>query len=158
MKYRKKPPVVEATQWWRNGDHPQDKSKSVDTAGGGTTLTEGKVVRYFRRLNVPGNRFCQECGQIMQRHGLLNGLNGEEVICPGDYIVTNKQGLLYRMRSVDFEAQYEPYDTVAHPSPKMDKPEPVLADEEQGKNPPKEDKSPPKKPEPITVDPGKVSS
>lgn len=24
MKYRKKPVVIEATQWFKNGDHPED--------------------------------------------------------------------------------------------------------------------------------------
>ena len=27
MKYRKKPVVVEATQWFVNGDHPEDGSR-----------------------------------------------------------------------------------------------------------------------------------
>lgn len=40
-KYRKKPVVIEATQWFKNGDHPDD---NPDQPG-----WEGKVVRYFRR-------------------------------------------------------------------------------------------------------------
>ena len=111
MKYRKKPVLTEATQWFKNGDHPQDKSQPVDRAGGSQSLTEGKVVRYFRRLNIPGGRFCLECGNVMQHHGLLDGLNGEEVICPGDYIVTDRKGRYYRIRGTDFEDQYEPYAT-----------------------------------------------
>jgi hypothetical protein len=118
MKYRKKPTLTEATQWFKNGDHPQDNSKPVEKAGGSPGLTEGKVVRYFRRLNIPGGRFCEHCGNVMQHHGLLDGLNGEEVICPGDYIVTNRKGDYYKLSSTEFEEQYEPYEVIAHPAPK----------------------------------------
>lgn len=116
MKYRKKPALTEATQWFTNGDHPQDKSKPIVLAGGSPGLSEGKVVFFFQSLNIPGGRFCQECGNVMQKHGILEGLNGEETICPGDYIVTDRKGNYYKISSVDFEAQYEPYESVAHES------------------------------------------
>lgn len=45
----------------------------------------------------------------MQKHGiLLDGLNGEETICPGDYIVTDRKGNRYRLPAGEFEALYEP--------------------------------------------------
>lgn len=116
-KYRKKPTLTDATQWFKNGDHPQDESKPVEKAGGSPGLTEGKVVRYFRRLNIPGGRFCPDCGNVMQKHGILDGLNGEEIICPGDYIVTNLKGKFYKLSATDFEAQYELYESVPHPPP-----------------------------------------
>lgn len=50
----------------------------------------------------------------MERHGLLNealAVNGEEVICPGDYIVTNRKGRFYKLSAEDFETQYEPYES-----------------------------------------------
>lgn len=121
MKYRKKPALIEATQWFRNGDHPQDWSEPVDTehGSGSGRRTEGKVVKFFRRLNVPGARFCPDCGNVFQKHGLLNGLNDEEVVCPGDYIVTHPKGHYYVLKSVDFEALYEPYEIVATPPPKV---------------------------------------
>lgn len=118
MKYRKKPILTEATQWFKNGDHPQDRAEKITLAGGSTGLSEGKVVRYFRRINIPGGRFCPDCGKVFHKHGLLDGLNGEEVICPGDYVVTDRKGNYYKLSSVDFEAQYEPYASVAHPLPK----------------------------------------
>lgn len=110
MKYRKKPILTEATQWFRNGDHPNDKAKPVERPGESPTLTEGKVVGYFRSLNIPGRRFCTTCGNPMQNHGILNGLNGEETICPGDYIVTDRKGNYYKMTAVEFEEQYEVYN------------------------------------------------
>lgn len=113
MKYRKKPTLTEATQWLGNGDHPQDRSVPIDTQdpSGQGRLTEGQIVKYFRSLNIPEGRFCSNCGNIMQKHGLLDGLNGEEIICPGDYIVVDRKGRYYRVPGGEFEAQYEPYNT-----------------------------------------------
>lgn len=113
MKYRKTPVLTEATQWFRNGDHPEDESKPIDSPDGPQRFTEGRVVRYFRSLKIPGERFCTECGNVMQKHGILNGLNDEETVCPGDYIVTDRRGRYYVMKAVDFEAQYEPYTPTA---------------------------------------------
>lgn len=118
MKYRKKPALTEATQWFKNGDHPQDKSKPVAHSRGSSGLSEGKVVKYFRSLNIPGGRFCPNCGNVMQKHGILDGLNGEETVCPGDYIVTHPKGHYYVVKTVDFEAMYEPYEVTATPAPK----------------------------------------
>lgn len=113
-RYRKKPALVEATQWFRNGDHPMDGSVPVDTTGPSSTLTEGKVVKFFRRLHIPGDRICSECGNVMHKHGLIVDLNGEEeIVHPGDYILTHTQGYFYRRSSKDFEALFEPYE----PSP-----------------------------------------
>jgi hypothetical protein len=115
MKYSKKPVLTEATQWFKNGDHPQDQSLPVEKTGESPGLSEGKVVQFFRSLTIPTGRFCPDCGNIMQRHGILDGLNGEETVCPGDYIVTDRKGRRYRLKAVDFEAMYEPYEPTATP-------------------------------------------
>ena len=121
MKYRKKPALTEATQWFKNGDHPQDRSLPIDTPNGSSKKTsEGQVVKFFRSLNIPGGRFCEHCGSMMQKHGVLEGLNGEEIVCPGDYIVTHPKGHHYVVKTTDFERLYEPYDIVATPSPPVD--------------------------------------
>lgn len=122
MKYRKKPALTEATQWFRNGDHPQDQSEPIDGQEGTGKLTEGKVVGFFRSLKIPGGRFCPECGNVMQKHGMLRRaandmvLADEEIICPGDYVVTDQKGRYYRVTAVQFEAQYEPYEVTPHQS------------------------------------------
>ena len=41
-RFRKKPVVIEATQWFKNGDHPED----------GPCDREGEVVRRFPRAGV----------------------------------------------------------------------------------------------------------
>lgn len=124
MKYKKKPTLTDATQWFRNGDHPADGSTPITSPGssGQGRLTEGKVVKFFRSLNIPGGRFCAECGNVMQHHGLLQRPhNEEEIICPGDYIVTHStNGSYYRAKAVDFEAQFEPYEPTPTPMPDQD--------------------------------------
>ena len=80
----------------------------IDTPDGSQRLSEGKIVKFFRALNIPNQRFCTDCGKRMEEHGMIEGLNGEEKICPGDYIVTRRDGSLYRMPASEFEAMYEP--------------------------------------------------
>lgn len=118
MKYRKKPALTEATQWFKNGDHPEDQAKEVKR-GSASTLSEGKVVMHWRSLNIPGGRFCPLCGNVMHKHGVLNedtAVNPEEVVCPGDYIVTHLKGKYYRLHPEEFEAMFEPYI----PTPKIE--------------------------------------
>jgi len=107
VKYRKKSLLLEATQWLTNGDHPEDGSELIE--GETSKLTEGKIVRFFPPEalveNIP---FCSECGNLMQRHGFLpDGRDGEQTICPGDYIVTDRNGFYYRLSRGEFESQYE---------------------------------------------------
>jgi hypothetical protein len=115
--FKKKPPVVEATQWFRNGDHPMDQSAKVDTPSGPDRLTEGAVVRFFNWLHIPGDRYCPDCGNQMRKHGIIDGLNGEEeLVHPGDYIVTHSKGYFYRRSQKEFEEMYEELVTPETPN------------------------------------------
>jgi hypothetical protein len=110
-KYVKKPPVIEAVQWFRNGDHPADMSEPIDRPGDTPILSEGNVVRFFSWFHIPGDRFCSECGNQMRKHGIIDGLNGEEeLVHPGDYIITNAHGRFYRLSAKEFEGMYEPLE------------------------------------------------
>ena len=58
--YRKKPVVIEATQWFKNGDHPEDdRGTFTDSETGEPFLGEGKVVRYYGHPDVPGDTPCR---------------------------------------------------------------------------------------------------
>ena len=46
----------------------------------------------------------------MHLHGILDGVNGEEIICPGDYIVTTQSGRYYKLSAAEFEEQFELYE------------------------------------------------
>lgn len=75
MKFRKKPVVVEATQWFKAGDHPA----------------------------VRPSRFTQ----VTKRLGVVDTLEGEQVVTPGDWIITGIRGEHYPCKPDIFEATYE---------------------------------------------------
>lgn len=96
-KFRKKPVVIQAHQWFKNGDHPED----------GGPKTEGDVVRYFRHPNVAGKRKCKHCQMIMNRHGWIDTLEGGHTVCPGDWIIKGVEGEFYPCKPDIFEKTYE---------------------------------------------------
>ena len=111
MKFRKKPVVIEATQWFKNGDHPQDDCHMVTPDPNSTTqfapfLSEGAIVRYYRRPDYVGERLCEKCGQAMHNHGWIDTLEGGHIVCPGDWIITGVKGELYPCKPDIFEQTY----------------------------------------------------
>ena len=92
-KYRPNPDIViEATQWNRNGDHPQDATVSITAPNGFDYPSEGKVVRFFRRPDKPGETPCSHCSRKLSDHGWIDTLEGGHIVCPGDFIVTGTSG------------------------------------------------------------------
>lgn len=83
MRYRKKPVVIEATQWFKNSDHPV-----VDTLGG-------------------GSRICEACNHPSSSHGWCPTLEGKHIVCVGDWIITGVKGEHYPCKPDIFEATYE---------------------------------------------------
>ena len=108
MKYKKRPVTVEAHQWHRNGDHPEDNSQMITPAKGDPFLSEGKVVRRFRHPGVPGSGVCKECGWIMNNHGWIDTLEGGHTVCPGDFIITGVKGERYPCKPDIFRMTYDP--------------------------------------------------
>jgi hypothetical protein len=115
MKFRKKPVVIEATQWFKNGDHPKDNCVLLYSGDKGNNtpcrpqpfLSEGKVVRYFRHPEVPGDQICSKCGKTMHEHGWIDTLEDGHNVCPGDWIITGVKGEYYPCKPDIFEATYE---------------------------------------------------
>lgn len=106
--FRKKPVVIEATQWFKNGDHPKDETFLVPAPRGQLAFkSEGKVVRYFCRPDVHGQTECKHCGGVMHDHGWIDTLEGGHIVCPGDWIITGVQGENYPCKPAIFEATYE---------------------------------------------------
>lgn len=106
MKFRKKPVVIEATQWFKNGDHPEDSIRTVQ-GGDGPFDSEGKVVRYYRTPKMDGQDPCRHCGVIMHLHGWIDTLEGGHIVCPGDWIITGIQGERYPCKPDIFAVTYE---------------------------------------------------
>lgn len=109
-KFRKKPVQIEAHQWFKNGDHPEDRVGETlpDPIGGGTyTRQEGAVVRYFRHPDYDGQATHDRCGRIWHDHGWIDTIEGGHTACPGDWIITGVEGERYPCKPDIFAATYE---------------------------------------------------
>ena len=110
MLFRKKPVVVEASQWFKNGDHPNDAATEMFDYPSGPrpqVIREGAVVRYFRRPDKPGTSLCEHCVASIHDHGWIDTLEGGHIVCPGDWIITGVKGERYPCKPDVFAATYE---------------------------------------------------
>lgn len=126
----KKPIPIKATQWFKNGDHPDDyvgdsfdhKEDGPDemSVGGlkykGIIYTsefrrennwEGGVVRYFRRPDVSSETICKHCSIRMHEHGWIDTLEGGHIVCPGDWVATGIDDEHWPIKPGIFERTYE---------------------------------------------------
>jgi len=86
-KYRKKPVVINATQWFKAGDH--DSVQIFDSRS--------------------PSRACEHCGKdLPSEHGWVSTREGGHIACPGDWIITGVKGEHYPCKPDIFEATYEP--------------------------------------------------
>lgn len=122
MKFERVPLIVEATQWFKNGDHPRDYEHDRQVFENGAVNTkpasffkdnkwEGEIVRYFRRPDVSGTQMCAYCDKEMNLHGWIDDhRNGgaECTVCPGDWIITGELGEIYPCKDVIFRRNYRP--------------------------------------------------
>jgi hypothetical protein len=117
-RFRKLPVEIDATQWFMNGDHPNDYAADTEGMIDGVQRTisgsyrrerqwEGDVVRYFRHPAVPGEKCCQHCGKTMHVHGWIDTMEGGHIVCPGDFIITGVKGEVYPCKPDIFAATYE---------------------------------------------------
>lgn len=109
-KFRKKPVVIEATQWFKNGDHPGDNVWRAfeDTGLPPTDPREGLIVRYYRHPSGDGHEWCQQCkNSTMDYHGWIDTLEGGHIVCPGDWIITGIKGENYPCKPDIFAATYD---------------------------------------------------
>jgi hypothetical protein len=103
MKYRKKPVVIEAEQWFAvtydreagHGIEPEDMPIYHLSVG------------YFRRPDIDGDYLCSECGKRFHVHGYIDTLEDGHRVCPGDWIITGVRGEKYPCKPDIFEATYE---------------------------------------------------
>lgn len=111
--YRKKPIVIEASRWMKNGDHPLDNATEMFDYPDGSrpqVIREGAVVRYFRHPVTPGAKQCEHCLLAMRDHGWIDTLEGGHIVCPGDFIITGIKGERYPCKPDIFA---DTYDAVA---------------------------------------------
>jgi hypothetical protein len=117
-KFRKKPIIIEAHQWFKNGDHPEDYANAVEGFEQGeyrlfsgeerkSNGWEGGLVRYFNRPDVDSTSKCSECGQPFNTHGWIDTLEDGHRVCPGDWIIKGVKGEFYPCKPDIFDATYE---------------------------------------------------
>jgi hypothetical protein len=122
MKFKKKPVIIEATQWFENGDHPFDYVDGTQGYQDGKLCKwtedfmrehdwEGKVVRRYRTPELDGQVPCKHCCDIMHNHGWIDTLEGGHIVCPGDWIITGVAGENYPCKPSIFEITYESVGT-----------------------------------------------
>lgn len=76
--------MIEAVQWFKEGDHP--------------------AVTMFRARNLHA---CEHCKKEMYEHGKCPTLEGHHLVCPGDWVITGIKGEQYPCKPDIFEATYE---------------------------------------------------
>ncbi len=91
----KKAPVVEAIQWFKNGDHPADGTEVFESGKFKGEPFEGKAVRYYRTPDLDGQVKCEKCGTIMHLHGWIDVPEEGHTICPGDWVTVSYDGEPY---------------------------------------------------------------
>jgi hypothetical protein len=107
MKYKRKEEIIEATQWFENGDHPNDNPKMY-TVLDEVIKGEGQIVRFFYTSEDSSvHHICPACGKLLQWHGHIENEFGGYVVCPGDFIITDPRGFYYPMNAKVFKRLYE---------------------------------------------------
>lgn len=109
QKYRKRPVVIEAFQWFKKGDHPEDNCETIHPNPDNNVhlksfLSENEFIEYY---GFGRNKICKICNKSLYHHGCIRTLEGKHIVCPGDYIITGIQGEQYPCKPDIFEATYE---------------------------------------------------
>ena len=103
---------VEATRWFRNGDHPDDEvdERIFDPMSGESYLRmEGQVVRFFRRPEpqYAGSSLHLVCGFQWHEHGWIDSGEDGQTVCPGDWVVTDAPGQYRVVKTALFNEVYQ---------------------------------------------------
>lgn len=91
-------PLLEAHQWSRNGDHPEDRSIN--------RINTGRIINRhpFYKPHSDHNTSCELCGNPLGLHGVINEnvylslIGDSSQVCPGDYIITHRDSKNGRVR------------------------------------------------------------
>lgn len=89
-KYRKKPIVIEAGQWFMDGNNAQ--------------------VQPYSRPDKSSSLPCEHCEKPLRIHGWITTLEGGHIVCPGDWIIRGVKGEFYPCKEDVFIQTYEPVE------------------------------------------------
>ena len=100
-RFRKKPVVVEAQQWWPPGDSRHDPEMLFDRKGNTVSPPD------YRKI---GDLYCAirgDLGMGPAMYMIHSWSNSEVQVHPGDWIITGVKGEKYPCRPDVFEETYE---------------------------------------------------
>lgn len=101
MRFRKKPVVIEATQWHKYEDVPDVLVYSYERSG--VNPLDSAICGYCKAdLHVKGS------GVVFHTHGWIDTAEDGHIVCPGDWIITGVKGERYPCKPDIFDATYEP--------------------------------------------------
>lgn len=105
--YRKKPVVIQAQQWFRNGDHPEVQPHGYGQYDPMSIVTcQGCGQDMFIKDSIGG------MGRMTFTHGevktLESAAGSAHIVCPGDWIIRGVKGEHYACKPDIFAATYEP--------------------------------------------------
>ncbi len=87
-RYRKKPVIVEAERWhYFQQENQLGVSPNIFSHDGG--------------------RRCVQCDELLDEHGTIPTLEGNHIVCPGDWIIIGVKGEKYPCKPDIFEQTYE---------------------------------------------------
>ncbi len=86
--YRKKPAIIDASQWFKHGDH----------------LSVRPRVECF---HPDPSANCKHCGKAVSEHGFVDTLEGGHTVCPADWIIEGTAGEFYPCKPDIFPDIYE---------------------------------------------------
>jgi len=99
MKFRKKPVVIEAVQWWPPGDSRHDPTMLSDRKGNAVDPPDyrqpGDLYQFSTIKGMGDDIF------------MLKTLEGDMRVSPGDWIITGVAGEKYPCEPDIFEQTYE---------------------------------------------------
>ena len=134
-KFRLKSETVEATRWFKNGDHPLDKPP------GSRVGDEGKFVGYSKGKDSFLNSRCDRCKMVMRIHGEINRLGemagGGQLyyVCPGGWVITHPDDEIETLRHDEFMERYEEVDDRGAPMTMEPEMRRLMGESEVKKNP-----------------------
>ena len=103
--------TVEAVQWFKVGDHPNDRLGEVlahpHMVGDVKRGAESAYIKPYQTSKNLGGKRDTLCGEAWRDHGLLDSNGIKIVVCPGDWIVTEEDGRSYTERPADFATKYK---------------------------------------------------
>lgn len=121
-KFRKRPVVIDADQWFKNGDHPEDGCRLLSPDPDSARqfephyVGEGKIVRRYRDPDNDGHHVCGFCGTQKSMHGWIDTSEGGHIVCPGDWIIKDERvkegqhGRFYPCKPAVFVETYDPVE------------------------------------------------